>query len=994
MRRVLSLCLVLVGILATPAAAAPGAAPTLTGIFPGYARIDGGTVLTLRGTGFTAGITVDIDGIAATVFRLGLSTTSVGVIAPAHAAGGVTVTVTNTLLESVSQSSLLTYVAWPVIGAASPIVRASLSAAGAEGTLRALNNLGSRGAKVSGDGSIVAFTSDNDLGLSAAGKIAVYVKNLNTGSLALASACGDCAVASTSLDGSRVGFIWFGAGGVRTAHFADAPFTGSVSRIDVSQSGALANAPSGGPLLSADGRYAAFTSAATNLEGTVGDTASTNDLFVKDLQSNFVERWTLGKNITSIQMSADARLLVFVTTASLLASDTNAVADTYSIDRTVGAGSLSLLTAGVNNITNGALSGDGASLAFTSAATDLVANDTNGVGDVFVLDVASGAVSRVSVATDGTEASAVSGNPTISANGRFVAFPSRATNLVSGSLQNLVNLFVRDRLTNTTYIADAAADGTLEDATLSTSPPGTPPSAPSVSAQLSADGRTLAFETLASNLVNDDTNAILDIYVKTMPPDTPIGTGVPINPVDPVTGGSPITLTFDQVVGGGVTSLSTSPVGPPVPVGFQLSGSTFFEVSTTAQFNGTVTLCLNYSTMGVADADALRLLHYANDLWNDITTSNDTDAKIICGATTSFSPFAIAEQFDVTPPVIEAHDDVTAAATSPAGAIVSYDVPLAQDDLAGPVAVTCSPASGSLFVTGGTVVNCAASDPAGNSGTSSFLVTIVNSAPTATSVSITGTLTVGQILTGQYTYGDVNADLEGASTFRWLRNGTTAVGTSATYTLVAADAGQSITFEVTPLAATGTSPGAPATSDGVTIDSGVTTLVSITVTPVNPSILRGASVQFTATGLYSDGSTQDITLSVVWSSSKTAVATIDSTGQASGVGIGTATIKAKLGAVSATTRLTVRAPALLSITVTPVAPSIRKGATQQFKATGTYSDGTTKNLTKEVNWSSSDPSVARIDRDGRATAREPGATTITATSEGIADATTLTVTRR
>ena len=87
---------------------------------------------------------------------------------------------------------------------------------------------------------------------------------------------------------------------------------------------------------------------------------------------------------------------------------------------------------------------------------------------------------------------------------------------------------------------------------------------------------------------------------------------------------------------------------------------------------------------------------------------------------------------------------------------------------------------------------------------------IGNSAPTATAVAITGTAAVGQLLTGSYTYGDVDTDAEGTSTFRWLRNGVAMGGATAlTYTPVPADAGTTLTFEVTPVAATGTRPARP-----------------------------------------------------------------------------------------------------------------------------------------------------------------------------------------
>jgi hypothetical protein len=89
----------------------------------------------------------------------------------------------------------------------------------------------------------------------------------------------------------------------------------------------------------------------------------------------------------------------------------------------------------------------------------------------------------------------------------------------------------------------------------------------------------------------------------------------------------------------------------------------------------------------------------------------------------------------------------------------------------------------------------------------------VNSAPTASAVSITGSTVIGATLTGSYTYADVDGDAQGTSTFKWLRDGSPIPGaTSLTYVLTVADLGQSITFEVTPIAATGANPGSPVIS--------------------------------------------------------------------------------------------------------------------------------------------------------------------------------------
>src|SRR6202040_3188932 len=110
------------------------------------------------------------------------------------------------------------------------------------------------------------------------------------------------------------------------------------------------------------------------------------------------------------------------------------------------------------------------------------------------------------------------------------------------------------------------------------------------------------------------------------------------------------------------------------------------------------------------------------------------------------------------------------------------------------------------------------------------------------------------------------------------------------------------------------------------------TLQSIAVTPANPSITKGATQQFTATGTFSDGTTQNLTSSVTWSSGTTSIATINTTGLATGAGIGTSTITATSGVISGSTVLTVTAATLQSIAVTPANPSIPKGATQQFTA--------------------------------------------------------------
>jgi phospholipase C len=173
-------------------------------------------------------------------------------------------------------------------------------------------------------------------------------------------------------------------------------------------------------------------------------------------------------------------------------------------------------------------------------------------------------------------------------------------------------------------------------------------------------------------------------------------------------------------------------------------------------------------------------------------------------------------------------------------------------------------------------------------------------------------------------------------------------------------------------------------------------LLSIALTPSNPSIALGTTQQFTATGTYSDGSTQNLTSSVTWSSSASSFGTISAAGLASGVSVGSTSITATFGAISGSTTLTVTPAALVSIAVTPAVPSIALGTTEQFAATGTFTDGSTQNLTDSVTWSSDTQAVATISNAsgavGLATSVGTGTANISATQANITGSTALTVT--
>ncbi|MBP9821652.1 MAG: PD40 domain-containing protein [Candidatus Pacebacteria bacterium] len=146
------------------------------------------------------------------------------------------------------------------------------------------------------------------------------------------------------------------------------------------------------------------------------------------------------------------------------------------------------------------ISSDGRYVIFNSAATNLVADDTNGVTDIFVRDMESGITLRVSVDSEGNEANNHSGDASISSDGRYVAFSSNASNLVVGDSNGLGDIFVYDRDTDTIERVSIDSEG-LEGNNTSVSP------------SISADGRYVIFDSDATNLVGDDTNGAQDIFV-------------------------------------------------------------------------------------------------------------------------------------------------------------------------------------------------------------------------------------------------------------------------------------------------------------------------------------------------------------------------------------------------------------------------------------------------------------------------------------------------
>ena len=179
-------------------------------------------------------------------------------------------------------------------------------------------------------------------------------------------------------------------------------------------------------------------------------------------------------------------------------------------------------------------------------------------------------------------------------------------------------------------------------------------------------------------------------------------------------------------------------------------------------------------------------------------------------------------------------------------------------------------------------------------------------------------------------------------------------------------------------------------SDTATLTIVPAKLTSIVVTPANTHLSASTSVQFSATGVFDDGSTQPLS-NAVWSSSAAGVAVVNGNGLVTAVASGTATISASVGSVNGSTNVTVTAATLVSLMISPSNPTASVSTTTQFAATGQFSDGSSQDLTSQVIWSSSAGSIATINSNGLASSLSPGTTTINAKYGSVSASTQLTV---
>jgi Bacterial Ig-like domain (group 2) len=169
------------------------------------------------------------------------------------------------------------------------------------------------------------------------------------------------------------------------------------------------------------------------------------------------------------------------------------------------------------------------------------------------------------------------------------------------------------------------------------------------------------------------------------------------------------------------------------------------------------------------------------------------------------------------------------------------------------------------------------------------------------------------------------------------------------------------------------------------------TLTSISITPSGGSIPLGESQQFSATGTYNDGSTQDLTTSVQWTSSNPTILSLSGAGTATAAAVGTVTVTAMSGTVAATDQLQVAPPIVVSFSVAPANSVLALGAHEQLSAMATFSDGTSQDMTASVSWSSANPAIANVSNQGFLLAEQVGQATISVSSDSVEGSATVTV---
>ena len=291
---------------------------------------------------------------------------------------------------------------------------------------------------------------------------------------------------------------------------------GDITLVSLDSIGNLPNSGSMDETTTADGHLVVFTSYSTNLADGIGSGEA--EIFVHDRTTYTTQlvsvdsSGNVGNGISQrASVSADGRYIAFDSTSdNLVAGDSNQNTDVFLRD-TVAHTTVRISVDSDGNQSAGgsyepSISANGRFIAFWASDDDLASNDTNGRYDVYVHDMLDGSTTLVSANADGTPGELDSLNASISADGRYIAYYSDSPNLVTPNIVNgFYNIFVYDMVSGTTALASCDSNGNQGDASvpnLNMTPPA-----------INADGRYVAFWSAADNLVAGDTNGIADLFL-------------------------------------------------------------------------------------------------------------------------------------------------------------------------------------------------------------------------------------------------------------------------------------------------------------------------------------------------------------------------------------------------------------------------------------------------------------------------------------------------
>lgn len=439
------------------------------------------------------------------------------------------------------------------------------------------NPVGGGAPVLSGDGRVVLLSTGAPLVATDTNAVAdCYVRDLDTGAIDRASVTasdgdpnGTCVTGVLSDDGRQVAWVSTATNivpgdtnGVADVFVRDLD-EGTTVRANVSGQEAQANLASTGAAISDDGNVVAFLSNATNL--VAGDTNGFNDIFVRDLAAGTTERASVSSEglegataLANWDLSGNGRFVVFVHRMPW-DGDRSSYDDVFVHDRATKRTELvSVATDGSQPNGNSfypSISDDGRHVAFGTFGTNLVSNDFNGAADAFVRDRETGITERVSVTSTGGEVNNVVGVPVISGDGRYVTGNHLPTNYGYQDSNANTDVYVYDRLTGAIELASGTPEGDSTGNGISYAP------------TISDDGRRVSFYSAATNLL-EEPQAANRPYVRDMGPALGVGA------LEATVGGEAVSISgFARFAGGGVFSVGDSGTDGAAPLGGELTGA-------------------------------------------------------------------------------------------------------------------------------------------------------------------------------------------------------------------------------------------------------------------------------------------------------------------------------------------------------------------------------------------------------------------------------------